>query len=54
MNKLYGITNIQVADFKNIDDLNQFLWIYNGNIIDIQFNNNLYYVIYKEVENNEH
>ncbi len=37
MNKLYSIEGMQVALFTNKNDVNKFLKIYDGNIVDIQY-----------------
>lgn len=50
MKTLYGLTNIQVCYFLDIDDLNVFLLENDSNIIDIQIHGTKYYVIYKDVE----
>jgi hypothetical protein len=47
MKTLYGLTNMQVYETSDVDELNQFLLEYDGNIIDIQFNNEKYVVIYR-------
>lgn len=47
MRNLFGITNIQVYEFDDVDDLNEFLLEYNGNIIDISKDSTTYSVIYK-------
>ena len=47
MTHLYGLKNIQVYATKDIDELNQFLLEYNGDIIDIQCTDEWYHVIYK-------
>lgn len=51
MKTLYGITHIQVYTTNDIDELNQFLIEYDGNIIDIKItaegNTTVYHVIYK-------
>lgn len=51
MKTLYGITNVQVYKTADVDDLNEFLLEYDGNIIDIQAKNHetkiIYIVIYK-------
>lgn len=59
MNKMFGITNIRVKIFSfsnsdQTDKLNNFLEQYNGNIIDIQFQDRLrVMVVYQEVKTNE-
>lgn len=59
MNKMFGITNIQVKIFSfsnsdHISALNHFLEQHNGNIIDIQFQDRLrVMVVYQEVKTNE-
>lgn len=59
MNKMYGITGIRVKFFvcqnENADELNNFLEEYDGNIIDIQYQQNNFavkqvMVVYKEVD----
>ena len=59
MNKMYGITGIKVKFFvcqnTNADELNDFLEEYDGNIIDIQYQQNNFavkqvMVVYKAVE----
>lgn len=59
MNKMYGITGIKVKFFvcqnANADKLNDFLEEYDGNIIDIQYQQNNFaikqvMVVYKAVE----
>ena len=57
MNKMFGITNNQVKIFSltnsdQIDGLNRFLKQYDGNIIDIQFQDRLrVMIVYQEVSN---
>jgi hypothetical protein len=59
MNKMFGITNIRVKIFSltnsdQTDHLNHFLEQYNGNVIDIQFQDRLrVMVVYQEVKTNE-
>ena len=58
MNKMYGITGIQVKFFvidNNSEELNEFLQEYDGNIIDIQYQQNDFavrqiMVVYKAFE----
>lgn len=58
MNKMFGITGIQVRFFiseHNAKELNDFLKEYNGNIIDIQYQQNDFavrqiMVVYKAFE----
>lgn len=58
MNKMYGITGIQVKFFvldNNAKELNEFLQEYDGNIIDIQYQQNDFavrqiMVVYKAFE----
>ncbi len=47
MRTLFGITNIQVYECDDIDELNEFLLEYNGNVIDIQCTAGVYHVIYQ-------
>jgi hypothetical protein len=43
-NNLFGITNIKIKHFSiienNYNDINNFLKVYDGNIIDIQYSQN--------------
>ena len=59
MNKMYGITGIKVKFFickeEDVDKLNNFLEEYDGNIIDIQYQQNNFavkqvMVVYKGIE----
>lgn len=47
MKHLYGLTNLQVFVTEDIDELNQFLLEYNGNIVEIICTDKRYHVIYK-------
>lgn len=47
MKNLYGITNLQVYMTSDIDELNQFLLEYDGNIIEIQCTDKYFHVVYK-------
>lgn len=57
MNKMFGITNIQVKIFSltnsdQTDKLNHFLEQHNGDVIDIQLQDRLrVMVVYQEVNN---
>jgi hypothetical protein len=47
MKTLYGLNNIQVYMTADIDELNQFLLEYDGNIIDIQCTDKYFHVVYR-------
>lgn len=47
MKTLYGLTNMQVYMTSDIDELNQFLLEYDGNIIDIQCTDKFFHVVYR-------
>lgn len=47
MKTLYGLTHLHLYFTEDIDELNEFLIEYDGNIIDIQCTNNGYHVVYK-------
>ena len=47
MKTLYGINNIQAYSTDDIDELNQFLLEYDGNIIEIRHTDKNFLVIYK-------
>ena len=36
MNKMYGITGLQIAEFHHQYDANEFIKLHDGNIVDIQ------------------
>lgn len=43
----YGLTNLQVFMTEDIDVLNEFLLMYNGEIVDIQCTDKFFHVVYK-------
>lgn len=50
MTSLFGITNIQIAIFTHIDDVNHFLRLHDGDIIQIQNGTRDIMIIYREKE----
>lgn len=47
MTHYYGLKNLQVFVTADVDELNQFLLEYDGNIIDIKCTNDGFCVVYR-------